>query len=63
LETKGYAMMDELRTKFMRARLAAILEHELRESGCRSHVTIVPEMGYFVAIDNHKDVTIRLVEE
>ena len=59
-------MTDELRTKFMRARLAAILEHELRESGCihvRSHVAIVPEMGYFVAIDNHEDVTIRLVEE
>jgi len=59
-------MRDDLRAKFMRARLAAILKHELRESGCthvRSHVAIVPEMGYFVAIDDHEDVTIRLVEE
>ena len=59
-------MADELRAKFMRARLAAILEHELRESGhthVRSHVAIVPEMGYFVAIHNHEDVTIRLIEE
>lgn len=59
-------MADELRTKFMRARLAAILEQELRESGhthVRSHVAIVPKMGYIVAIDNHEDVTIRLIEE
>ena len=60
-------MADDLRTKFMRARLAAILEHELRESGrshARSHVAIAPEMGYIVAIDNKEEnVTIRLVEE
>jgi len=59
-------MTDEIKIRFMRARLAAILEHELRESGrghIQSHVAIVPEMGYFVALDNHDDVTIRLIEE
>jgi hypothetical protein len=59
-------MGDELRTKFMRARLAAILEHELLASGdsrARSHVTIVPKMGYLIAIGDGDSVTIRLVEE
>jgi hypothetical protein len=59
-------MADELRSKFMRARLAAILEHELLESGkshARSHVAIVPEMGYLVTIGNGDSLTIRLVEE
>ena len=59
-------MADELKTKFMRARLAAILAHELRERGnhnADSHVAIVPHMGYLVAIGNGDSVTIRLVEE
>jgi hypothetical protein len=59
-------MTDELRSKFMRARLAAILEHELREGGSShacSHVAIVPQMGYLVAIGNGDSLTIRLVEE
>jgi hypothetical protein len=46
--------------------LAAILEHELREGGnheANSHVAIVPELGYIVAIDNGDSLTIRLVEE
>jgi hypothetical protein len=58
-------MTEELRQKFVRARLAAILEHELREEGCihaRSHVAIVPEMGYLVAIGREDSMTIRLVE-
>jgi hypothetical protein len=59
-------LRDELKTKFMRARLAAILQCELRESG-RSHiqsdVAIVPEMGYLVSLHSHEDVTIRLIEE
>jgi len=59
-------LADELRRRFTRARLAAILEHELMESGkhsARSHVAIVPEQGYFVAIGDGDSVTIRLVEE
>ena len=59
-------METELRTRFMRARLAAILEHELRESGnqqARFHVAIVPRMGYFVAIGDGDSLTIRLVQE
>ena len=59
-------MTDELKPRFVRARLAAILEHELRESGnheVSSHVAIVPNMGYIVVIDNGDSVTIRLVEE
>lgn len=59
-------MADELRSRFMRARLAAILEHELREGGnyhARSHVAIVPQMGFLVAIGNGDSLTIRLVEE
>lgn len=50
----------------MRARLAAILEHELAENGnnsARSHVAIVPQMGYLVAIGEGDSLTIRLVEE
>jgi hypothetical protein len=59
-------MGDELRTKFMRARLAAILEHELRENGhvhARSYVAIAPRLGYFMAIGNGDSLTIRLVQE
>jgi hypothetical protein len=58
-------MGDELRTRFMRARLAALLEHELREndSDARLHVAIAPRLGYFVAIDNGHSMTIRLVQE
>jgi uncharacterized protein YmfQ (DUF2313 family) len=58
-------MRDELRTKFVRARLAAILEHELRESGvqARSYVAIAPRLGYFVAINDEDSFTIRLVQE
>ena len=59
-------METDLRSRFMRARLAAILEHELRDSGnheARSHVAIVPQMGYFVAIDSGDSLTIRLVQE
>jgi hypothetical protein len=46
--------------------LAAILEHELRESGnrhARPHVAIVPQQGYLVAIGDGDSLTIRLVEE
>jgi hypothetical protein len=63
---RGTRMADELRTRFTRARLAAIVGHKLREDGhCQasSHVAIVPKMGYLVAIDNGDSVTIRLVEE
>jgi hypothetical protein len=59
-------MGDELKTRFVRARLAAILEHELRESGnthLRSYVAIAPRLGYFVAIGNEDSLTIRLVHE
>ena len=59
-------MAEELRARFTRARLAAIIEHKLREDGnCQasSHVAIVPKMGYLVAIDNRDTLTIRLVEE
>jgi hypothetical protein len=59
-------MTDELKPRFVRARLAAILEHELREGGnheVNSHVAIVPQLGYIVAIDDGDSVTIRLVEE
>jgi hypothetical protein len=50
----------------MRARLAALLEHELNENGnnsARSHVAIVPQMGYLVAIGDGDSLTIRLVED
>jgi hypothetical protein len=59
-------MGDDVRRRFMRARLAAILEHELREGGnneARSHVAIVPQMGYLVAIGHGESLTIRLVVE
>ncbi|MGC2400164.1 MAG: hypothetical protein WA510_10295 [Acidobacteriaceae bacterium] len=59
-------MADELRRRFTRARLAAILEYELRESGkhhARPHVAIVPQHGYLVAIGDGDSVTIRLVED
>ena len=59
-------MGEDLRRRFMRARLAAILEHELAENGnnsARSHVAIVPQMGYLVAIGEGDSLTIRLVEE
>jgi len=58
-------MGDELRQRFMRARLKAISEHELREEGylnASSHVEIVPRLGYFVAIGRGDNMTIRLVE-
>ena len=61
----GKVVGEELRQKFTRARLKAILEHELREEGrheANSHVEIVPSLGYFVAIGHGDDVTIRLVE-
>jgi|HubBroStandDraft_6_1064221.scaffolds.fasta_scaffold3142595_1 hypothetical protein len=50
----------------MRARLAAILEHELQESGkrhARPHVAIVPQKGYLIAIGDGDLLTIRLVED
>jgi hypothetical protein len=59
-------MADELKSRFMRARLAAIVEYELREGGnshASSHVAIVPRMGYLVAIGNGDSMTIRLIEE
>ena len=59
-------MGDDLRQRFTRARLKAILEHELREEGrhgASSHVEIVPRLGYFVAIGHGDDLTIRLVQE
>jgi hypothetical protein len=59
-------LADELRRRFTRARLAAILEYELQESGkryARPHVAIVPQHGYLVAIGDGDSVTIRLVEE
>ena len=59
-------MADELRRRFVRARLAAILEHELHECGqshVRSHVAIVSQMGYLVTIGNGDSLTIRLVED
>ena len=59
-------MGDDLRSRFVRARLAAIVEHELLEGGdnhARSHVAIVPRMGYLVTIGNGDSLTIRLVEE
>jgi len=59
-------MGDELRSRFTRARLAAILEHELRESGkmnAQPHVEIVPRMGYLVTIGDGESLTIRLVQE
>jgi hypothetical protein len=59
-------MTEELKSRFVRARLAAILEHELREEGkseAKSHVAIVPQMGYLVAIGDGESLTIRLVEE
>jgi hypothetical protein len=59
-------MEDELRTRFVRARLAAILEHELRESGhthACSCVAIAPRLGYIVAVCNEEALTIRLVQE
>ncbi len=59
-------MADELRRRFMRARLAAILEHELRASGKHHacpHVAIVPQNGYLIAIGDGESLTIRLVEE
>jgi hypothetical protein len=59
-------MGEELRQRFARARLKAILEHELREEGrheAKSHVEIVPRLGYLVAIGHGDDLTIRLVQE
>ncbi len=59
-------MTDDLKRRFTRARLAAILEHELHEAGhrqARSHVAIVPRMGYLVAIHDSDSLTIRLIEE
>ena len=58
--------MGDLRSRFMRARLAAIVEQELLEGGdgrARSHVVIVPRMGYLVTIGDGDSLTIRLVEE
>ena len=59
-------MADELKVRFTRARLAAIVEHELREGGneeARSHVAIVPRLGYLVTIGNGDSTTIRLIQE
>ncbi len=59
-------MAEDLTRRFTRARLAAILEHQLREAGnqdARSHVAIVPRMGYLVTIHDCDSLTIRLVEE
>lgn len=59
-------MADELKPRFVRARLAAILEHELRECGnheVNAHVAIARDLGYFVAIEDGDSVTIRLVGE
>jgi hypothetical protein len=59
-------LAEELRRRFARARLAAILAFELKETGkqhARSHVSIVPQHGYLVAIGDGENVTIRLVEE
>jgi hypothetical protein len=58
-------MGDELKQRFTRARMKAILEHELREEGyhnASSHVEIAPRLGYFVAIGRGDQLTIRLVE-
>jgi hypothetical protein len=59
-------LADELRRKFTRARLAAILDFELRETGkhhALSHVAIVPHHGYLLTVGDGESVTIRLVEE
>jgi hypothetical protein len=59
-------LAEELRRRFTRARLAAMLEHELRETGrhhIRSHVSIIPQHGYLVAMGDGEAVTIRLIEE
>jgi hypothetical protein len=59
-------MAEELKRRFTRARLAAIVEHDLQELGhseAHSHVSIVPHMGYLVAIEHGDVATIRLVEE
>jgi hypothetical protein len=59
-------MAEELRTRFTRARLAAIVQHKLHEDGnchASSNVAIVPQLGYLVSIDNGDSVTVRLVEE
>jgi hypothetical protein len=62
----GTSLADELRRRFTRARLAAILDHQLKETGkyhARSHVAIVPQHGYLVTIGDGDSLTIRLVEE
>jgi hypothetical protein len=59
-------MSDELKQRIIRARLKAILEHELREEGrheASSHIEIVPRLGYLIAIGHGDDLTIRLVQE
>jgi hypothetical protein len=65
-DLNGDQMADELKIRFTRARLAAIVEHELREGGneeARSHVAIVPRLGYLVTIGNGESTTIRLVQD
>jgi hypothetical protein len=62
----GKLKEDQLKQRFTRARLKAILDHDLREAGhheAASHVEIVPRMGYLVAIGHGEALTIRLVEE
>jgi hypothetical protein len=59
-------MRAELKRRFIRARLRAILERALRLEGraeASSHIEIVPRLGYLVAIGHGDDFTIRLVQE
>jgi hypothetical protein len=59
-------MAEEMKARFTRARLAAIVQHELRDGGhhrAHSHVAIAPQMGYLIMIEDDDLVTIRLVEE
>jgi hypothetical protein len=56
---------EELRQRFVGARMAAILRHELREQGYLSasaDVAVATNMGYVVAIGRGASLTLRLVE-
>lgn len=59
-------MSDELKQRFIRARLKTILEHELGKRDATKlapHIEIVPRLGYLIAIGDGDDLTIRLVQE
>jgi hypothetical protein len=55
-------MSDELKQLIIRAKLKAILEHELREEGRHeaiSHIEVVPRLGYLIVIGYGDNLTIR----